>query len=821
MGRLIGCWGAAAAAVVLVVSACSGGSGNSEPPSAPLPDTLAIATAAVGEAGVAQGFASSAAAAPGLRFEWAFGDGSTSSEAAPMHAYADGGDYTVTLRLSNAVGQSREATAAVSVNRIAHLQGLSCSQPGQGGWCRVAPSANDFDPRSVVFVDDQIGWASGSFGDIRHTRDGGRTWTAQRTGVSLPLGSITFGNDSQGYALSPVSGTVVRTADGGTTWASDGVLPGLAEADFPATPEVTVLSDGALWVNWKGPATNGNRFPNFTSTDGGATWRESVRDAWQASPDGTLWSLAYRRSIAGIAGSVGGGDVFRSTDRGASFQRVLDGDDAMDASALLVFDDRQVLVQYFGNPAAADPANRTPFSQLTQDGGQTWSRFVPVGLSDTDYTQTLQIAADATGWVFRWVNLLSGSRVSFDQGRTWQALSVPFPCTPRSVGLGGLTCGAFGRGIAPRTAISPDRGMTWQDAAIHPGYEVQRLTSSVFVASLRVPIAEDSYGWPDWWLISRDTGATWAPLFAGLNAARSTREFHAASAQQLLRVAVGEGGTLSTDGGRTWYTGELALLSAGVESFSFVSASSGWAVLWEAGADGLWQSYGLWRTVTGGRSWTRLTDWPSPSRPVFIDEQLGWRLNNGLDASTDGGQTWTVVPTAASGSPSSCNFLTRSGLLTFFDARDGFIAIPPQTGITAGGVALTRDGGRTCEPRVLPATDSPLALARAGTQGLWIVGAAGSVLTSADRGDTWHRVDVGVALPAGARWTAVHFFDVNRGWLAGTEGIAAATSDGGRTWRLQRTGLSRAIRQIEFIDARTGWMFGDDGVVVGTGTGGN
>lgn len=64
----------------------------------------------------------------------------------------------------------------------------------------------------------------------------------------------------------------------------------------------------------------------------------------------------------------------------------------------------------------------------------------------------------------------------------------------------------------------------------------------------------------------------------------------------------------------------------------------------------------------------------------------------------------------------------------------------------------------------------------------------------------------------------MHFVDADRGWLGGTEGYAANTTDGGRTWRLQRTGLSRAIHTIQFSDARTGWMLGDDGVIVATGT---
>jgi len=112
-------------------------------------------------------------------------------------------------------------------------------------------------------------------------------------------------------------------------------------------------------------------------------------------------------------------------------------------------------------------------------------------------------------------------------------------------------------------------------------------------------------------------------------------------------------------------------------------------------------------------------------------------------------------------------------------------------------------------------------VAQTGTRTLWLVGQNGSVQKSADRGDTWQTVNVGVALPAGGRWTAVAFIDAQNGWLAGSFGRAAVTRDGGLTWQAQQTGLWKTVRQIRFIDSRTGWMVGDDGVIIGTGTGGS
>lgn len=55
-------------------------------------------------------------------YAWEFGDGETSTEANPVHTYAENGEYTVTLTASNEVGQSSYseeivlATAAIKID---------------------------------------------------------------------------------------------------------------------------------------------------------------------------------------------------------------------------------------------------------------------------------------------------------------------------------------------------------------------------------------------------------------------------------------------------------------------------------------------------------------------------------------------------------------------------------------------------------------------------------------------------------------------------------------------------------------------------------
>lgn len=154
--------------------------------------------------------------------------------------------------------------------------------------------------------------------------------------------------------------------------------------------------------------------------------------------------------------------------------------------------------------------------------------------------------------------------------------------------------------------------------------------------------------------------------------------------------------------------------------------------------------------------------------------------------------------------------------MRFFDMNDGVVV----SAVSALPLQVTRDGGRTCSPRTLPVSPGTFSsISTAGAQTVWLVCVDGSVQRSDDRGDIWRAVATGLTLDPGARWTAVHFIDVNNGWLAGTAGHAAVTTDGGRTWRAQRTRLQGAVTQIQFVDRRTGWLLGADGIAMGTGTG--
>lgn len=61
-------------------------------------------------------------------------------------------------------------------------------------------------------------WIAGSPGSlIVHSDDGGKSWSVQSTGQSLPIKAISFVDDHHGWAVGAL-GTILATDDGGQTW---------------------------------------------------------------------------------------------------------------------------------------------------------------------------------------------------------------------------------------------------------------------------------------------------------------------------------------------------------------------------------------------------------------------------------------------------------------------------------------------------------------------------------------------------------------------------------------------------------------------------
>ncbi|MCA9166253.1 MAG: hypothetical protein KDB23_01235 [Planctomycetales bacterium] len=77
----------------------------------------------------------------------------------------------------------------------------------------------EFDWMSIAASGEHV-WVGGVPGThLLHSPDGGRSWQWQSTGSTLPLYSIEFTDTRHGWAVGAL-GTILATADGGTTWSA-------------------------------------------------------------------------------------------------------------------------------------------------------------------------------------------------------------------------------------------------------------------------------------------------------------------------------------------------------------------------------------------------------------------------------------------------------------------------------------------------------------------------------------------------------------------------------------------------------------------------
>jgi photosystem II stability/assembly factor-like uncharacterized protein len=193
------------------------------------------------------------------------------------------------------------------------------------------------------------GWLVGSSGMMVNIHTDNQT-SGYATGTAARLDGIACRNEGEAWVVGE-AGTVLYTNDGGTTWATQAV---------PTTAELRALA-----TQDNGPVFLAGNGTFLESDDVGTTWREladgranfrAVAAATQAdtilavSDDGTVWAhdgatLAARAQLAGaraVAVSadgqtalVAGHGLWRSTDRGATWQSLV-------TNSALVFDDVRI-----------------------------------------------------------------------------------------------------------------------------------------------------------------------------------------------------------------------------------------------------------------------------------------------------------------------------------------------------------------------------------------------------------------------------------------------------------------------------------------------
>ncbi len=587
-----------------------------------------------------------AAAVPALQWKWQYGG----------HK----------LRGVYLVGQNQAWAVGVD-GLIVH------SDDGGQTWQRQESGVGDSLWR-VHFVDANSGWVVGDNGRILHTANGGGTWQAQVSNVSVDLRALWFTDSQTGWV--GVSDGVLKTTNGGQTWARVGDVPSqvLDIQFFDADNGVLVCNSGDAGggrimrtsnggTSWttancqfvgpgptSGPCTGtaitnfmALHFPTrtfgcavggwvdpiaFLSNDGGANWVQQATNIHFAVPESVFFVDTDRGWAASTFGDYSAeGAVLRTIDGGRSWSKV----EGYTAGSDVIFG------------SASDGLLATGLGmKLSSDGGATWS---PAQSFDSGWLNGVSFVDSTQGWAAGERHYASypqeGKIVhTADGGLTWQVQAetsallndVHFVNMQR-----GWAVGESGTILATNNG-----GATWTPQTAGTGMDL-----------FGVSFVDDAYGW----LVGGDRdGRVWRTTDGGAHWLESgsfpgwySGKYAVAFLDRTIGYIAGQTGESSDkargsvwktiNGGDTWIEKPLPAQYGTLRGLSFVSASEGWAV----GEGGI-----IVHTVNGGNTWELQASGTDDNLYAvdFLDAQHGYAVGymsmveGVVLKTTNGGQTW-------------------------------------------------------------------------------------------------------------------------------------------------------------------------------------
>ncbi len=693
-----------------VLTACGGGGSDSGPPPAPaptvIPENLAITVPGTSESATAVAFGNSAGALTGLKYQWDFGDGSTSTDAAPSHSFASGGEFEVVLKVTNEAGSSRETRTKVSITNIANVRGLECSGASNTGWCWQNPRPTGNHVNTVYFLNATTGWRGGESGEIFKTTDGGSTWVRQNTGVNAAIYGIKFFDAQTGWATGAF-GALLRTTDGGTTWAVSKFGEQsyyLSNSDLAV---INVVDAKTVYIGRPG-ISNGGTGLFFTSKDGGLTWKTINSTPYQITSSGKFWLIQNN-------------SVRVSSDGGQTYTNSLDlklppTSSYFEAATMLAQDD-QHLAAYTRTSSYDYTTYRYVYAETvytTVDGGANWSKVdLPSGTT-VSIQRLYQVSADAKTLV---ASGNGGMIRSTDGGMTWTPLAGP-PAEPYYYSFSYIPIGGSDILASNYSTLwlSRDAGQSWAKISMPGGVNSYSFSGDSFrrvdASSL---LASDAQGAMH---LSKDNGQTWTKVFTAVDSGSGyyygqSAVVGFADAKNGFMTDAANKSYATKDGGITWEPKSVGF--NGARSIQFVNKQAGWLV----GGDGR-----LYKSTDLGQSWTNVAtaSGVSLTAAYFQTELLGWsqRYSGAQFAYTrDGGKTWTEMS-------------LPNGVISMRLGEQSWVAVG-----NTGGVYVSTDSGATWNAAYTGTTAALLSLTFTDAKTAWAVGAEGTLLKSEDAGGRW------------------------------------------------------------------------------------
>ena len=330
-----------------------------------------------------------------------------------------------------ALGMMVSALGAGLVSPAGARQPAAAPPPFKGIWEPVSFS-EDLELREAFFVTIDKGWVAGSKGTIIHTKDAGRTWTAQMGGdpqsADEPVRLLRFLDETHGWAVSGGTGSssarILRTEDG-ESWEDLGKAPQYIHELAMSSPTEGVAA-GYLGMG-SVPSTL------LKTRDGGKTWKPVVQCSVNAMVGGLSREIGCNVGrIQFVTPSVGylvaktkcvGPREYppilaKTEDAGESWRFFVGpGDpDVVGATDLFFTDENTGIV-------------RTTDGKLsrTTDGGATWKGL----LASAPLYSSVIFADPEVGWV---IEEKTDGTMSYtvDGGVRWNSRQFRFPTSPRA-----------------------------------------------------------------------------------------------------------------------------------------------------------------------------------------------------------------------------------------------------------------------------------------------------------------------------------------------------------------------------------------------------
>lgn len=237
-------------------------------------------------------------------------------------------------------------------------EGILATDDGGESWYRQFAPAEDF--AAVDMATPSSACAVGDAGTIVRTRDGGGSWASCVSGTSRALYDVDFVDASYGWAVGDGL-TVLRTTDGGVTW----IRCTPPSPTWPTRPilGVSFVDRTHGWIC--GPSLiAGDGFSDLyiaKTIDGGSTWTRCDNGPDQSGGGDDLWDYSGIDFVSTTVGWVTGGmpGTHKTTTAAAAWVK-------QPASGLTELDFRDA-VRGVGTSKWGGTA------QYTVDGGTTWN----------------------------------------------------------------------------------------------------------------------------------------------------------------------------------------------------------------------------------------------------------------------------------------------------------------------------------------------------------------------------------------------------------------------------------------------------------------